>query len=356
MGLRLLVSIRFQVSFTPLVGVLFTFPSRYLCTIGRQGVFRLGGWSPHVQTGFHVPRPTQGSLKALRLRGCHPLRPTFPDCSASLPGTTGLLRFRSPLLAESLLMSFPPGTEMFQFPGFASRPYGFRPGYPKGVGFPIRTSADQRSLASPRGFSQRATSFIASWRQGIHRMPFSHSILSPPPAHRAKPRPTASFGRQRPLHPRPCGLVSARRCAALTHTPDHLHHVKEHHAPPRHPAPSRGSRTAPWNEQVSEVPPPQGAAHQASTVIAAPSGTDTFPHTPKAREEMETVGFEPTTPCLQSRCSPTELRPRGRRCPTAPPKSQERKHHIARAMPRISLPLRQDQISAQRKFGGPGRT
>ena len=189
-GLRLLVGVRFQVSFTPLVGVLFTFPSRYLCTIGRQGVFRLGGWSPHVQTGFHVPRPTQGSLQALRLRGYHPLRPTFPDCSASLSATTGLLRFRSPLLAESLLMSFPPGTEMFQFPGFASRPYVFRPGYPKGVGFPIRTSADQRSLASPRGFSQRATSFIASWRQGIHRMPFSHSISTPPPAHRAKTRPT----------------------------------------------------------------------------------------------------------------------------------------------------------------------
>ena len=85
-------------------------------------------------------------------------------------------------------MSFPPGTEMFQFPGFASRPYVFRSEYPKGVGFPIRTSADQRLLASPRGFSQRATSFIASWRQGIHRMPFSHSISTPPPAHRAKPR------------------------------------------------------------------------------------------------------------------------------------------------------------------------
>ena len=38
---------------------------------------------------------------------------------------TGLFRFRSPLLAESLLMSFPPGTEMFQFPGFASCTYGF---------------------------------------------------------------------------------------------------------------------------------------------------------------------------------------------------------------------------------------
>jgi len=59
--LRLLVGIRFQVSFTPLVGVLFTFPSRYLFTIGHQGVFRLGGWSPHVQTGFHVSRLTQGS-------------------------------------------------------------------------------------------------------------------------------------------------------------------------------------------------------------------------------------------------------------------------------------------------------
>ena len=61
--LRLLVGIRFQVYFTPLVGVLFTFPSRYLFAIGHQGVFRLGGWSPHVQTGFHVPRPTQGSTR-----------------------------------------------------------------------------------------------------------------------------------------------------------------------------------------------------------------------------------------------------------------------------------------------------
>ena len=40
--------------------------------------------------------------------------------------TTGLVRFRSPLLAESRLMSFPPATEMFQFAGFASSPYEFR--------------------------------------------------------------------------------------------------------------------------------------------------------------------------------------------------------------------------------------
>ena len=57
--LPLLVRIRFQVCFTPLTGVLFAFPSRYLFAIGRSGVFSLGGWSPHVQTGFHVPRLTQ---------------------------------------------------------------------------------------------------------------------------------------------------------------------------------------------------------------------------------------------------------------------------------------------------------
>ena len=33
-------------------------------------------------------------------------------------------------------MSFPPGTEMFQFPGFASNPYVFRAGYSLSCGFP----------------------------------------------------------------------------------------------------------------------------------------------------------------------------------------------------------------------------
>ncbi len=61
-----------------------------------------------------------------RIRGYHPLSPDFPDRSATHIKTTGLFRVRSPLLAESLLMSFPPGTEMFQFPGFASTPYVFR--------------------------------------------------------------------------------------------------------------------------------------------------------------------------------------------------------------------------------------
>ena len=57
-GLPLFVCMRFQDLFHSPPGVLFAFPSRYWFTIGRLRVFSLGGWSPHVQTGFHVPRPT----------------------------------------------------------------------------------------------------------------------------------------------------------------------------------------------------------------------------------------------------------------------------------------------------------
>ena len=53
-GLPQLVGARLQVCFTPLAGVLFTFPSRYWFTIGHQQVFSLGGWALRIQTGFHV--------------------------------------------------------------------------------------------------------------------------------------------------------------------------------------------------------------------------------------------------------------------------------------------------------------
>ena len=54
----MLVSTRFQVLFHSPLGVLFTFPSRYCSTIGHQVVFRVGGWSPQLPTGFHVSRGT----------------------------------------------------------------------------------------------------------------------------------------------------------------------------------------------------------------------------------------------------------------------------------------------------------
>ena len=58
-GLRPLVGNWFQVSFIPLTGVLFTFPSRYWFTIGRLLVFSLTRWSAQIHTGFHVSRATQ---------------------------------------------------------------------------------------------------------------------------------------------------------------------------------------------------------------------------------------------------------------------------------------------------------
>jgi len=68
-------------------------------------------------------------------------------------------------------MSFPTGTEMFQFPRLPLSPMNSGTDKPCGFGFPIRKSADQRVLASNRGLSQRATSFIACVCQGIPQTP-----------------------------------------------------------------------------------------------------------------------------------------------------------------------------------------
>jgi hypothetical protein len=63
-----------------------------------------------------------------------------------------------------MLLSFPGGTEMFQFPPFAADAYGFsvrRFGHP---GINAR-------LTTPPGLSQSSTPFIASWRQDIPHTP-----------------------------------------------------------------------------------------------------------------------------------------------------------------------------------------
>ena len=56
--LSVLVNTRFQVLFHSPPGVLFTFPSQYFFSIGHRVVFRLGGWSPRLPTGFHVSGST----------------------------------------------------------------------------------------------------------------------------------------------------------------------------------------------------------------------------------------------------------------------------------------------------------
>ena len=169
-------------------------------------------------------------------------------------------------------------------------------------GFPIRTSADQRSLASPRGFSQRATSFIASWRQGIHRTPFSRSRTHPPPpARRTKPR-------QMIAHPRPPATHVRTAPALLLPQPTSHTHSDE----PSHPTqsaelgPSRQRRTIRPPNPIHRLK--EHAQHQTTKARGRKlcEGSRRPPNptgTQQPQLRMEASGFEPLTPCLQSRCS-----------------------------------------------------
>ena len=107
-----------------------------------------------------------------RVRGYHPLWPDFPDRSArDAAKTRWLLRFRSPLLSESRLISVPPATEMFQFTGFAPSALCIQAAVTlAGRVSPFGHLRINARLPAPRSFSQAATSFIACNRQGIHHM------------------------------------------------------------------------------------------------------------------------------------------------------------------------------------------
>ena len=118
---------------------------------------------------FVTPRPAGRRIKT---------GPTTPPRQRLPPITSsrfGLFPFRSPLLRESRFLSFPPVTKMFQFTGLPSTALCIQAethahyhvwvspfGYPGIKGW----------SAPPPGFSQPPTSFIGSWRQGIHRVPF----------------------------------------------------------------------------------------------------------------------------------------------------------------------------------------
>ena len=133
-------------SFHPPSGVLFTFPSRYWFTIGRHEYLALEGGPP----SFPRNSTCSAVLRCLITTACHVsstgLSPALADlprsfdyaqaatrdvCRPSPPGPTtptsttptgltwsglGSVPVRSPLLGESRLISFPRGTEMFQFP------------------------------------------------------------------------------------------------------------------------------------------------------------------------------------------------------------------------------------------------
>ena len=149
--------------------ILFSFHSRYSSTIGLELYVGLEVSASHI----HARYPTHTTPVSLRdhirygygtltLYGCaipddfsfsdlgkkrtkHHMSPRFPKEIRFV-----LFRFRSPLLTESRLISFPPPTEMLQFRGF---PIANAIG-PWGPGSPIQRSTDPRhSCTSPRLFA-----------------------------------------------------------------------------------------------------------------------------------------------------------------------------------------------------------
>ena len=87
-----IVNIWFQFLFHSPPWVLFTFPSRYLYTIGHQGVFSLTQWSGQIPTKLHVLRGTREYTLLFAsyfyVRGCHALWLSFPEHSINKKSTT----------------------------------------------------------------------------------------------------------------------------------------------------------------------------------------------------------------------------------------------------------------------------
>jgi hypothetical protein len=115
------------------------------------------------------------SVKGLVPLPSAPTTPNWQRHQAVPPIRFRLIPFRSPLLRESLLLSFPRVTEMFQFTRFPLPVLCVHTGVTlhdecrvSPFGYP---RIDARSTA-PRGFSQSPTSFIGRRRQGIHRWLF----------------------------------------------------------------------------------------------------------------------------------------------------------------------------------------
>ena len=261
----------FRVYFTPFRRVLFTFPSRYWFAIGRRLVFSLGGWAPRIRAGFHVSRPTWdpgrglggfahgavtlcgGPFQALALAAS--LLCAGPATPPGRPGGLGVVRVRSPLLAESLLSSLPPATEMFHFAGSrARRPMDSGGGAPlAGGGLPHSdTPGSGAACASPGIFAacrvlrrlpppRHPPRARAAWAPKSGARPASRSW-------RGAQRPRACFltERRRAGHQAPRRLASCftsrRNESRATPTGDALLSLGAGAANPRHRNGGRGPR------------------------------------------------------------------------------------------------------------------
>ena len=177
----------FRVYFTPLLEVLFTFPSRYWFTIGLRRVFSLGGWSRRFHARFLVSRATQDTDR-LRQGVVYGI---ITPCDATfqmlpLPWSLAMTQSYNPGPAETgpvwaypVSLATTPGiTFVFFSYGYldVSVPHVRLPLITECynaivTGCPIRISADRFVFANPRSFSQLITSFIAFQSLGIPHVP-----------------------------------------------------------------------------------------------------------------------------------------------------------------------------------------
>jgi hypothetical protein len=180
----------FRISFTPLAGVLFTVPSRYWFAIGRRGYLALGGGPPRfppdsacpavltqerhptrpavaygtlTPSGGPFQRPSADWVVGARGLPTPPRPPSYPPTApAAASAAVGVWAPPRSLAATKGILSLPPGTEMFQFPGCPPRlTPGCRGITPGGLphsgtpGSPAASASPGRFVAWPRPSSAR---------------------------------------------------------------------------------------------------------------------------------------------------------------------------------------------------------
>ena len=139
MGLRMIVSHRFQVLFHSAHRGPFHLSLTVLVRYRSSRVFSLGQWSALLPTGFLVSRGTQDPDSPLPLSPTG-LSPSLADlssvfqlasslsCRSYNPSTAvAVLVWAAPLSLATTrrILSFPVGTKMFQFPTFPRCAYVF---------------------------------------------------------------------------------------------------------------------------------------------------------------------------------------------------------------------------------------
>ena len=135
------------------------------------GAFTLSGRRFHavlLAVTFVTSRPCCGTITD------DPTTPHRQRPQAIAPAWFRLFPFRSPLLRESIFLSLPRATKMFQFARLPPLHLWIQcrvPAHYHGWVSPFGNPRIKACSAAPRGLSQPSTSFIGSWCQGIHRVP-----------------------------------------------------------------------------------------------------------------------------------------------------------------------------------------